>query len=80
MSKNPRPSLEGSNPTLFVLFVRFLWSTINPDRFDKIITALRITVNNDGTLDKEATSYKDIFDAFRLLCIYHFEPTGTQGL
>jgi hypothetical protein len=23
-------------------------------------------VDNDGTLDKEATSYNDIFDAFRL--------------
>jgi hypothetical protein len=39
---------------------------INPDRFDKIITALRTAVDNDGTLDKEATSYDDIFDAFRL--------------
>jgi hypothetical protein len=29
---------------------------------------------NDGTLDKEATSYNDIFDAFRLaLKFYHFE-------
>lgn len=28
----------------------------------------------DGMLDKEATSYKDIFDAFRLaLKVYHFE-------
>jgi hypothetical protein len=30
------------------------------DRFDKLITALRTAV------DKEATSYNDIFDAFRL--------------
>jgi hypothetical protein len=29
---------------------------INPDRFDKLITALRTAVDNDGTLDKEATS------------------------
>jgi hypothetical protein len=43
---------------------------INPDRFDKLITALRTAVDNDGTLDKEATSYNDIFDAFRF---YHFE-------
>ena len=34
---------------------------INPDRFDKLITALRIAVDNDGTLGKEATSYNDIF-------------------
>jgi hypothetical protein len=28
---------------------------INPDKFDKLITALRTAVDNDGTLDKEAT-------------------------
>ena len=39
---------------------------INPDKFDKLITALRTAVDNDGTLDNEATSYNDIFDAFRL--------------
>jgi hypothetical protein len=39
---------------------------INPDRFDKLVTALRTAVDNDGTLDKEYTSYDDIFDAFRL--------------
>jgi hypothetical protein len=39
---------------------------INPDRFDKLITALRTAVDNDGTLDKDSTSYNDIFDAFRL--------------
>jgi hypothetical protein len=45
-----------------------------PDRFDKLITALRTTVDNDGTLDKEATSYNDIFDVFRLaLKFYHFQ-------
>jgi hypothetical protein len=30
---------------------------INPDKFDKLITALRTAVDNDGTLDKEAISY-----------------------
>lgn len=39
---------------------------INPDRFDKLIAAVRTAVDNDGVLDKEATSYNDIFDAFRL--------------
>jgi hypothetical protein len=39
---------------------------INPDKFDKLITALRTAVDNDGILDKEATSYNDIFDALRL--------------
>jgi hypothetical protein len=28
---------------------------INPDRFDKLITALRTAVDNDGILDKEST-------------------------
>jgi hypothetical protein len=47
---------------------------INPDKFDKLITALRTAVDNDGVLDKEATSYNDIFDAFRLaLKFYHFQ-------
>ncbi len=49
-------------------------TAINPDRFDKLITALRTAVDNDGTLDKEATSYNDIFDAFRLaMKFYHFK-------
>jgi hypothetical protein len=38
---------------------------INP-KFDKLITSLRTAVENDGVLDKEATSYDDVFDAFRL--------------
>ena len=50
---------------------------INPDKFDKLITSLRTAVDNDGVLDKEATSYNDIFDAFRLaLKFYHFESSG----
>lgn len=39
---------------------------INPV-FDKLITSLRTAVDSDGTLDKESTSYNDIFDAFKLL-------------
>jgi hypothetical protein len=50
---------------------------INPDKFDKLITALRTAVDNDGTLDKEATSYNDIFDAFRLaLKFYSFRDSS----
>jgi hypothetical protein len=42
--------------------------------FDKLITALRTAVDNDGTLDKEATSYDDVFDAFRLaLKFYRYQ-------
>lgn len=36
-------------------------------KFTKLITALRTAVEKgDGTLDKEATSHDDLFDAFRL--------------
>jgi hypothetical protein len=42
--------------------------------FDKLITSLRTAVDKDGTLDKESTSYHDIFDAFRLaLKFYTFQ-------
>jgi hypothetical protein len=35
--------------------------------FDKLITSLRTAVEKgEGMLDKEATSYDDVFDAFRL--------------
>jgi hypothetical protein len=52
---------------------------INPDKFDKLITALRTAIDDDGTLDKEVTSYNDIFDAFRLaLRFYHFEDSSNN--
>ena len=38
--------------------------TIDP-MFDKLITELRTAVDNDRTLEKEATLYGDIFDAYR---------------
>jgi hypothetical protein len=50
---------------------------INPDKFDKLITSLRTAVDNDGILDKESTSYNDIFDAFRLaLKFYSFKDSS----
>ena len=33
---------------------------VNPDKFDKLITALRTAVDQDVMLDKESTSYHDI--------------------
>ena len=40
--------------------------TIHP-RYNKLITALRTAVENEeGSLDKEATSHDDLFDSFRL--------------
>jgi hypothetical protein len=52
---------------------------INPDKFDKLITSLRTAVDIDGTLDKESTSYNDIFDAFRLaLKFYRFQDSSSD--
>ena len=52
---------------------------INPVRFDRLITALRTDGDNDRTLDREATSYNDIFDALRLsLKFYHFEDNSNE--
>ena len=45
---------------------------INP-KFDKLITSLRTAVEKEeGTLDKDATSYDDIFDAFRLSLHFYY--------
>lgn len=46
---------------------------INP-KIDKLITALRTAVEKgEGMLDKESTSYNDVFDAFRLaMKMYYF--------
>jgi thiaminase len=42
----------------------------------KLIISLRTVVDNDRAIDKESTSYNDIFDAFRLaLKFYHFEES-----
>jgi hypothetical protein len=36
-------------------------------RYNKLITALRTVVEKgDGSLDKEGTSFDDLFDAFRM--------------
>jgi hypothetical protein len=52
---------------------------INPDKFDKLITALSTAVDNDGTPNKDATSYNDMFDAFRLaLKFYRFRDSNSE--
>ena len=44
---------------------------INP-RFDKLVTSLRTAIEKgEGDLDKEATSYDDIFDGYRLALKYY---------
>jgi len=46
---------------------------INPI-FDKLITSLRTAIAEEITLDKEATSYDDILDAYHL-ALKNFEFT-----
>jgi hypothetical protein len=38
---------------------------------EKLITSLRTAVENEGVLDKEPTSYDDVFDAFRLAMLFY---------
>ena len=50
---------------------------LNPDRFDRLVTSLRTAVDNDSILDKESTSYNDMFDVLRLaLKFYHFRESS----
>ena len=52
---------------------------INP-KFDKLITSLRTAVEKgEGTLDKESTSYNDIFDAYRL-ALHHYEKKPVRNV
>ena len=44
---------------------------INPV-FDKLIIALRTAVAEENILDKESTSYSDVFDAYRL-ALKHYQ-------
>ncbi|MGH9988299.1 MAG: hypothetical protein ACRD8W_30560 [Nitrososphaeraceae archaeon] len=44
---------------------------INPTKHNKLVTSLRTAVENgEGSLDKEATSHDDLFDAFRLSLMF----------
>jgi hypothetical protein len=55
---------------------------INPKKFDKLITSLRTALeHNNGILNKEATLYDDIFDAFRLaMCYYRFTESRPRSI
>jgi hypothetical protein len=44
---------------------------INP-AFDKLIISLRTAVAEENILDKESTSYCDVFDAYRL-ALKHYQ-------
>ena len=49
---------------------------INP-AFDKLITSLRTAVAEENILDKESTSYCDVFDAYRL-ALKHYQFTTNE--
>src|SRR5919112_1954803 len=49
---------------------------INP-AFDKLIISLRTAVAEENILDKESTSYADIFDAFRL-ALKHYQLSARE--
>lgn len=44
---------------------------INP-KFDKLITSLRTAVANEYTLDKEAISFDDLLDVYRMSLRYYY--------
>jgi peptide methionine sulfoxide reductase MsrA len=53
--------------------VEYNQGTIANPRFDKLNTSLRTAVEkSEGTLDKDATSYHDILDAFRLPLQFYY--------
>ena len=47
-------------------------------KFEKLIVSLRTAIEEEGVLDKELTSYNDIFDAFRLAMKYSFDTPSQQ--
>ena len=47
------------------------------EKFDKLVTSLRTAVAVENTLDKEATSYNDVYDSFRLALEY-YQVKGNQ--
>jgi hypothetical protein len=53
--------------------------SINP-KFTKLITSLRTAVEEDGTLDKEDTSYDDVFDAFRLALRHYYVASSEEEI
>jgi hypothetical protein len=59
------------------LFLEKGYIAINP-AFDKLIISLRIAVAEENILDKESTSYPDIFDAYRLAIKYY--QLKTRGI
>ena len=46
---------------------------------DKLVIAMKTAFETDGKLDKESTSYDDIFDAFRLSLLHYKARQEQQG-
>ena len=61
--------VDDANPS-FIRALKASSVAIHP-RFNKLITALRTAVEKgDGSLDKDATSFDDCFDSFRLSMLF----------
>jgi hypothetical protein len=54
-----------------------VYIVINPV-FDQLITSPRIAVAEENILDKDSTSYADIFDTFRLALKHYQLATGEE--
>jgi hypothetical protein len=70
----------GSEHKALLYHTKFLvenqYVAISP-RFDRLVTALRSAYARDGILDKEATTYDDLFDALRLCLRAYKEREGS---
>jgi len=74
----------GSEHRALLYHTKFLienqYIRISPSRFERLITALRSAYARDGVLDKEATTYDDLFDALRLCLRAYKEREGTNNV
>jgi hypothetical protein len=50
---------------------------IDPQKYDKLLTALRTAVSIENSLQKDQTSYHDILDCYRM-CTYYFKRRSAQ--
>ena len=68
-------SFSSDGPNMLIHLKRLLEHpnnlvAIHP-RYDKLITSLRTAVATEMKLDKEATSYDDLLDAFRMVAYFY---------
>lgn len=71
-STNHRSMLQYSKQVLEADYIR-----IHP-KFEKLIISLNTAIEQDGKLDKDQTSYNDVYDAFRL-SLLRYQPQSYNG-